>query len=70
MHQRNLILILVVASIAITAVSLMFGVFFLFFFLPLIFPLALRRKFGLKKNTYRRPYAPDENPLRFDEDED
>ncbi|MFQ5940081.1 MAG: hypothetical protein ACE5KA_00055 [Nitrososphaerales archaeon] len=71
MHQRDWIVILIAASIAITVVSLMFGVFFLFFLLPIIFPLALRRRFSLrKKHTYREPHTLDQNRWTSDEEED
>ena len=71
MLRKNFIWVLVVASIAITAISLLFGVFFLFFFLPIMFPLALRRRSKAKKEEdYRSPPPPEQNPLRYDEDED
>ncbi len=70
MLRKNFIWILIAASAVITAVSLMFGVFFLFFFLPIMFPFVLRRRSKAKiEEEYRQP-APEQNPLRYDEDEE
>jgi hypothetical protein len=70
MKQRDLLLILAVASVAITAVALLFGVFFMFMFLPLVFPYVLRRRLQVRKEpTAGRP-PPYEGPYEGEEDED
>jgi hypothetical protein len=70
MKQRDLLLILAAASVAITAIALMFGVLFMFLFFPLVLPFAFRRRFQARKEqTFRRP-PPYEGPYEREEDED
>ncbi len=56
MRGRDLMWILVIASIGVTIVSLLLGTFFLFLFFPLVFPLAFARRFrASRQHAYRRP---------------
>ena len=71
LYKSNFIWILCVASIAITAISLLLDIFFLFLFFPIIFPLAFRRRFHLRrKANFSGSHLPEQDSRKHDDYED